>query len=226
MSRAAPIPTPGRSSSSAARLVGLVEPARDDDRVGRRLERLGQAPRRPERRSSAGRAAREPPGTRAARSSAGPRVVAQRARGGPGDRRMTGQAEPPRQLGPGSPGARRSRSAAWPGSPARRHPPAPPPGGAATPGRTGRRRSSRCRARTRRRPARAAGEPVGGQPRDPGGLGGRSLGGQRPAARRRPGRSGRRRIASIPSSGSTARMSRAAGEPSGSVTTLRQSYIP
>ena len=46
---AAPIPTPGPLLEKRARLVGLVEAARDDDRVVRRLEGLGQAARRRER---------------------------------------------------------------------------------------------------------------------------------------------------------------------------------
>ena len=47
-----------------------------------------------------------------------------------------------------------------------------------------------------------------------------------PCAARATTRSRAARIASMPSSGSTARMSSAAGRPAGSVTMFRQSYIP
>ena len=50
MSCAAPIPTPGPLLEQLPGLVGLVEAARDDDRVRRRLERLREAARRIERR--------------------------------------------------------------------------------------------------------------------------------------------------------------------------------
>ena len=50
MSRAPPMPTSGPLGEEVARLVGLVEPARDDDRVRARLERLGQPARRREAR--------------------------------------------------------------------------------------------------------------------------------------------------------------------------------
>ena len=49
MSCAPPTPTSGPARQDVARLVGLVEPAPDDERLGRRLERLGQPARRAER---------------------------------------------------------------------------------------------------------------------------------------------------------------------------------
>ena len=93
---------PGRSSSRARHLVGLVEAASHDHRVARRLERLRQPARR------AGTtwprpAARGRPGTRAGRSNADPRPSSARGRR-PGNRRMAGQAEPPRLARPRLPG--------------------------------------------------------------------------------------------------------------------------
>ena len=199
MSRAAPIPTPGPLLEERPRLVGLVEAARDEDRVVRWLERLGQPARRRERRWPR-RAAPGSPGTRAGsseRSSMPP--VSRRSRAGADaararDRRMAALDEPPGlrvpwlarvvDPDPGVASIGRGRS-----SRRRRLEPE-----RRSPGRTGRARSSRCPARMRPRRARAAGEPFGRQRGDPCGLRGRALGRQAPSAA--PSSGGRDRAAS------------------------------
>ena len=190
------------------------------------LERLGEPPRRRER-GRRRRAARGRAGTRAARSSGRPSRSGARASGaGPrptGCRRSTNRHGTlrPRRAGVGDPDPRRRDDVA-----------ARLAGGRRLEAERRRRveqvepghRRGRCRTPAATRPGPAA------RPRSGDGRGGRAALARPRAARRarrarhQPGRASR--IASTPSSGSTARTSSAAGRPSASVTMFRQSYIP
>ena len=210
----APIPTPGRSSRSARAWSVSSSAARDDDRVVRRLERLGQPARRRER----GGRRRAAPGSAGNSSRASERwsIGPVSARGGRAGRGPGSPAldEPPRLRGPrlarvvdADPRRRRSTRR----RPARR--PAPPRGAAATPGRTGRcpvqpvsmperrRHEARARSPGDRPAARRSGRPAAARP--VGASGSR----RRVVARR----TRSTRIASMPSSGSTARIEHGGG---------------
>ena len=216
--RAAPgrAPAPGRSRRGRARRsTGSFDGSRASARRRRRA-----------RTRSPPRAARGRAGTRGARASARPWRAGQRRRRA--GRRTGGRAR--RTARAARPTARpRSRSpirgVATTSRPARRSGAAR--GGAATPGRTG-----RCRPASRSMPnaavdqARSAGQAIGGERADPVGGGARPVGRQAASPGRRPQRRGRPASPRCPSSGSTARIRTAAAAPAGSVTTLRQSYIP
>ena len=110
-----PMPDPRALLEQAARLVGLVELARDDDRIARRLERLGEPPRRRERR------VRRQPGADRGNSSRTERArVHERCRLSRPETGRTATGDRARRTATGAPPTarrrRRSRSAAWPRS--------------------------------------------------------------------------------------------------------------
>ena len=200
-------------------------------RRGRGRRRPGRSTARAPRPAGATAGTRSPPravrGWPGTRASVADRASIGRPRSGPaGDRRA---ARARRTATASSPTARRRRphrSVRSRRRAARARRPARPRAAAATPDRTGRRRSSRCRARTPRRPGRVprpAGRPAAARSAAAA-VAARS--GVRPRRRVVARRMRSTRIDSIPSSGSTARMRSAAAVPAGSVTTLRQSYIP
>ncbi len=240
--RGPPDRSPGRcheQSRRRHRCAPTAMPAPGRFRRGRARRRPDPTTARAPQRSAATagrtlprRGAREPGGTRAGRSNGRPQPFSRRDRSG----RSVDEAIPrptdarPRQIATAVPSTEPRRSRSRRGASSR---------SLAGPRRTGRlrggatsadrrdpARSSSGRSRRRPRPVPAR-SPIDGRVAAPAAL-------LRPARpplagcfrRRRQPASRAARIASMPSSGSTARTRSAAGRPSGSVTMFRQSYIP
>ena len=225
MSCAAPMPTPGRSwrrspgrsvpSSQRATITGSFDGS-SASACCRRARPRSPPP-----------AVRGSRGLEQARSSAGPSAVDRSAPGGRArDRRMTALDEAPRPVDP----RRRRRVDADPrrGDPPRR---VGSSSGAVSSrsGEAGSHRSTPVQPVSRPKAAATSPGPLASRSRGMRSIRSAAASARSPVTLRRRAvdRTMRStRIASMPSSGSIARTSTAAGAPSGSVTTLRQSYIP